>query len=97
MEKMVIRDAELASMSPAERERTVRRMVERTRAIPNDELVETRSRLSHYETKHNMTSEHMRRLVLAGEMKETDEICDWLMLLDLRERLEAREKRQARP
>ena len=47
-------------------------------------------RIAAFEQQYKLTSDDMRKQVLAGDMAETDEICTWLMLMNRRQRLEQR-------
>lgn len=50
----------------------------------NGELVEVARKIDAYERRFGFSSAEMRAKLDAGELAETSEVCDWLMLLDLR-------------
>ena len=51
----------------------------------NGQLVDLESRLRDFEIRYEMPSEEMRRQYRAGKLRETHDICRWLMLLDVRD------------
>lgn len=77
---MRVRLSELAKMPEAERNETLRKLVEEARKPwgPEQEA-RHQARLRVYEDAHGMTTEEMRRKLAAGEIQETGEICSWLI------------------
>lgn len=88
-------DAQLRAMSEDARNRALARLVEAARQPVNGELRELDVEIKAYEDRFGFSSERMRSMVGAGEMRETLEVCDWLMTLNRRERL-AKRAAQAR-
>ena len=85
--RVVVRSADLNSMSASERDRQTADLVASTRRLPNGELTHLDNSIRAYEHKYHLSSEEMRRELSEGKRAETDEICAWLMALRLRERL----------
>ena len=79
--------AELKVMTPSQRDARMSELVASTKRTPNGEISEFDARIKLLEEKHDMSSDEMRSRVAAGSMVESDEICAWLMALNLRERL----------
>jgi hypothetical protein len=46
-------------------------------------------RIRGLEAKHGLSSDDMRRILAEGKLRETELICEWLILLDAAERLPA--------
>lgn len=47
-----------------------------------ESIIETQQRIARYEREHRMSSVTMRRKVIAGEIEETLEICQWSLDID---------------
>lgn len=88
--KRSVKASELNRLPSSEQEAVLRDLVEVVRSKPNGELKDLDSRIVAYEVKHGMSSEQLRRELSQGRMKESWEICQWLMLLDQRDLLGAR-------
>ena len=59
---------------------------EATRALqsaPNGELRRIRERIAAFEETHGFTSADMQGRLSSGQIRETRDVCDWLMLLNL--------------
>lgn len=52
-----------------------------------ESIIETQQRIARYEREHRMSSAEMRRKVIAGEIDETLEICDWSLEIDSLDRV----------
>jgi hypothetical protein len=48
-----------------------------------ESLIETQQAIARFERTHRMTSVEMREKLDAGTIAETDEICQWLIELDV--------------
>jgi hypothetical protein len=82
----------LAGLSDEELRGVVARLHQAADRRPNGELERVCARIRAYEQKYDVTSETMRHEVGDGLRRETSDVCQWLLLLDLRAHLE----RQAR-
>ncbi len=60
------------------------------RSEPNGEIKELEAKLRLYEDKFDIPSDEIRSMVSNGALRETWEVCEWLMVLKLKERLERR-------
>lgn len=83
-----ISDTALRAMSPEARELALSTLIAATRERPNGELVELSAAIEELEARNSLDSATMRAKVEAGTLAESWEICQWLILLDRRERLE---------
>lgn len=82
-----IRLSELASIPAAEQES---RLAELTRGCfepLNGDADDLNRRVAEYESRYEMSSAKMLKLYEEQALRETEDICAWLMLLRLRERL----------
>lgn len=80
----------LKAMQPKEREDRLARVVVDARRAPNGEIKSISDRLSAYERQFGFSSTEMRERVSGGSLAESDDVCSWLMLLDLQARVVAR-------
>lgn len=80
-------DSDLRKMSDAERDAAALKLVQSSRRMPNGEVHELNQQLAAFEEVHRMTTAQMRERVRAGVFQETDVVCRWLMLADLRDAL----------
>lgn len=78
---------ELRSMSFEQRTRRLSALVADTRSPPNGEMRALDDKISAFEKQHGMNSADMRDGVRVGKVRETAEICTWLMILEMRDRL----------
>ncbi len=81
-----LRLSELASLSDSEKSQAMSRFLHKS-GTPNGQLAELDRRIATFERVYETTSEMMRAELASGTRKETAEICQWLMLLELRERV----------
>jgi hypothetical protein len=81
--------SELAGMSDETRASTLRALVRAADRAPNGELRELDEQIGAFEARFGLDSEAMRRDVANGSRRETADVCEWLMLLRVRERLRA--------
>lgn len=82
-----IRSAELRKMTPEERDRALSDALKATRQLPNGELKAIEDEIRGFEARRGMSSEQMRLALDHGRILETNEICQWLIALRLRDRL----------
>jgi hypothetical protein len=85
-----ISDAQLRSMPATEREGAIRRMEAATRAPVNGEIKELDAQLGEFERVHGFSTAEMHQRLRNGSLRETESVCRWSMLADLRNRLAAR-------
>ena len=81
--------AQLKTMSNEHREQQLGELVAATRQPPNGEVKSVQKKLHSYEMRHGIKSDELRHKVASGEVKENADVCLWLMLLDLQDRLVA--------
>ena len=79
--------ANLKTMSAAQRSRRLADLVGAARAQPNGELPAVTARIQEFEQRAGFDSAEMQRRLASGDLAESDDVCVWLMLLDLREHL----------
>jgi hypothetical protein len=89
MSSAAVRLSELERLQPGEKEAKLRALVVATGQPPNGELRELDSRIHEYEQRAGLNSAALRDKLASGEVAETAEVCDWLMLLEIRERIAA--------
>lgn len=85
--------SDLASASPQETSRQVERLFQDaltpTRDQVDEQMDSIDAKIREFERKHEMPSAVMRQNLKDGVIKETAEICSWLMLLKMRSRFDA--------
>lgn len=59
----------------------------------NGQLMDIEQRIRSFESRYEMTSQEMRGKFRSGDLKETMEICSWLMLLDIHDNASERTDR----
>jgi hypothetical protein len=82
-----IRLSELSKLGATEKDSKLRKLMGATRRPPNGELAALDGRIREYEARAGYDSGTLKRRLASGEIAETADVCDWLMLLDLRERV----------
>lgn len=85
--RQTVRMAELVAMEPEVRERRMAELVRVMRSEPNGEIADVDAQIRDFERRYELRSELMKAELAAGTRRETGEICRWLMLLKLRDRL----------
>ena len=80
-----IRLSELRKLSPEEQAAYLERCAQATEL--NGELDAINARIARLEQIYEMSSETLLARMRSREQRETNEICTWLMLLDLRKRV----------
>lgn len=86
-------DSELKSMTPEQRAEALSRLASAAAGKLNGALVSINEQIRAYEVKFRMSSDELEKKLKAREVRESQEICDWLMLLSRRSRLESRSAR----
>lgn len=84
-----IRMSEYASLDEAGKASVLSKAARALGSTPNEALRKTRERIVRFERTHGFDSEQMKSRLASGEIKETRDVCDWLMLLNLAEHLGA--------
>ena len=82
-----LRLSELYNLSPAEKANRLAALVERRNRPLSGELADLERQIAQYETRYEMSSESMSEQLGQNKIRETAEIGQWLILLDLRDRL----------
>lgn len=83
-----LRLSELHGLSPEERERKIEEFVEAGKQITNEQALEDLTqKLERFEELYEITSSEMKNQLQQGLLQETHEICCWLMLLKVRDKL----------
>jgi len=80
--------ADLRRLSDEERSEKLKAVARATRNPPNREVRQINLEIRTHEDRFGFSSDELRRRLAAGEQRETDDVCRWLMLLALRERVE---------
>lgn len=84
---MKLRLSELEKLTPEKRQARVRQLAEATQRPVNGEVKDLDREIAAFEARHGMNSETLRKRLADGEIEETNDICQWLMRLTLRDRL----------
>jgi len=79
----------LKSASPNRRDELLAGLVSDARLPANGTADRLTDRIAEYERRYELPSPVMVEMVQSGELKETDDIATWLMLLKVRERVTA--------
>lgn len=82
-----VRISDLGKMEPNKRSRVLDTLVRATQGPPNGEVAQLTERIRRFETDYGMSSQSMRSALSDGSLRETTEICEWLMLLGMRDRI----------
>lgn len=88
--KFSIRAAELSRMTPESRASAELEMARAVRSRPNGEIKDLDAIVRGFEQKYGFDSETMKRRLDGGSLRETTDICEWLLNLKLREHVLAR-------
>jgi hypothetical protein len=79
---------DMAKLSADEQTSRIASMVAGRNAEANGEVEFLNSAIADYEERGGMKSDEMRAKLQAGQIRETSDICGWLMLLDARDSLQ---------
>lgn len=82
---MKIKLSELANMPNKERDAKLKELVTLTRSktFDIDSFNEIKIKLNDFEKKYGFTSDEVHDKIDSSEIRETQEICEWLLLFDL--------------
>jgi len=81
-----IRLADLAKLPREDRERRLNALARDAMAPRNGQAHELQSRISAFESRFKLTSADMLASLRSGDLKETEEIASWAMLLRVSKR-----------
>ena len=87
MSVTTLRLSELSSLSPDERTRRLHAFAALRNQPLNGELAFLDEQIAELERRYEISSEAMKQDFHAGKIRETAEICTWLILLDARDQL----------
>jgi hypothetical protein len=77
--------SEFKDLSETQQESLLAALVESARTTPpNGEIKLLDKEIEKFEKKFSISSEEMKKRLFRGKMRETSEICNWLMLLHTR-------------
>jgi hypothetical protein len=76
--------SEFGKMSEKERTEAVRRLARGAFESSNGQAGEIDRQIDEYERRFGFDSRHLMELLMEGEISETDEVSDWLWLLNFR-------------
>jgi len=79
--------SEFHGASDARRDELLSELVRDARTPPNGEAKEIDAEIRVFEQRYEMTSAQMVERLTGGQQRETFDICNWLMLLEVRDRL----------
>jgi hypothetical protein len=82
--KYSISMTEFKALSETQQENQLAALVAATRTPPNGEIKLLDKQIEILESKFGISSEEMKKRLFHGQMRETMEICNWLMLLHTR-------------
>jgi hypothetical protein len=88
-----IKLADFSTISESDKERRITQIVGDF-VSPSPELLKEQKanlaqRIQGFETQYKMSSQNMKQAIRSGSMVESADFCTWLMLLEIRDRLEA--------
>lgn len=81
--------ARLKSASPNKRDELLSGLVSDARRPANGYVEHLNARIAEYERRYELPSIAMVEQIKSGDLKETDDIASWLMLLKVRKRVTA--------
>lgn len=90
-----VRISELYSLTPSEREAALARLIEEALRPSNGGEASIDARIREFELRYEMSSEELLKRLEGEQQAETDEIAEWLFMLQFRERVRGGAK--ARP
>lgn len=79
--------SDLEGLSVDERTRALAELARSGQSFPNGEMQELDRRISEFELRYEMSSATMRKRYANRQLRETADICHWLMLLSMKDRL----------
>ena len=81
-----LRLSRLKSASPGKREKLLSELISEARKPANGAVDRLTAQIAEYERRYELPSLAMVEQVQRGDLKETDDIASWLMLLKVRKR-----------
>jgi len=87
--------SDLTSRPVPEQRQALEELVRDSRSLPNGEVTELDAKIRAYEDRFGFDSKTLLERVKSGEQRETWDICQWMMTLELRDSIAA--KRPAPP
>jgi len=94
--KKRIKLSELAFMSEKESVEELKLLFQAAVDPSSEQIEEQKSHLDSqiqaYELQYGMTSSEMKEYLASGDLKETHDLCSWLMLLKIRGRFDSKYK-----
>src|SRR5947209_4796748 len=79
-----ISTSEFGKMSKRQRAEAVKRLARGAFESSNGQAGEIDAQIDEYERKFGYNSRHLMELLIEGKLSETDEVSDWLWLLNFR-------------
>jgi hypothetical protein len=79
--------SEFERLSTDERARVLSELVRSSQSLPNGEIDELDRRISEFEIRYEMSSATMQQQYRNRSLRETADICHWLMLLNMKDRI----------
>lgn len=79
--RLIVPDRELRAASPEVREKKLRELSRVAHSAPNGEVRDMDQLIGQHEVRAGMSSDEMRRRVGAGQLQESPDVLDWLLLL----------------
>ena len=82
--------AEFAKMTQAEKDKAIAELIKAAMEPPTaEELAELDAKIAVYEQRFGIASDKIHESIDNGTLKETSEVCSWIMLVELRERIKS--------
>lgn len=85
--------SELSVMAPGQQDRRMDALVRSADRLPNGEISRLDAAILEYETRFGISTSDLRQRLADGEIDETADVCEWLMVAGVRERLVKRSSR----
>ena len=88
--KQSLKSSDLKKMSPDEQDEALRSLVKVARGGPNGDLRDLGMQIHAFELKYRLSSNELRHELAQGKLKESWEVCQWLLLINQRDLLTGR-------
>lgn len=85
-----VRLAALYALPPAQREAALRDLLDRALGPANGHLAQVRAQVAEFERRYEMSSAELIRRLERDEQVETDDVAEWLFLLQWLDRVNSR-------
>lgn len=86
---MRVAASELRKLSKGEREAKLQELARAAQEPPNGQLRDLNAQIRQFEQRYDKDSATMRNELASGALQETADICQWLHLLNLRDRIQS--------